>query len=372
MVKKRRIKMVKIKSKICIYVALSLLLVIFKCSFIKTEGSSSDVMFYTSIDSNYEKYFKEQVKYVFELIQQEEDENSNIYAGNLLSIYGTNAYFVPIFSDDKCVSIVSIGEYKGNYVINWGKSFSDVLNSLPSGNYSFVYDGNTYIVGEDTKILVESECCGGYEEDETGLSEIIPSIDGYLLPLHDILVEASGINSINSTESTSLTLGSPSFENGGAYGYCWLCAACEISNYFGGTNVSLSGGHNYVHGSVHSGGHSLYNCPGGYPADAKSVVYYYTNRNGTYTGSPLSFAVVANSIRNYQPIYTRWISGSSGHAMVIFGYSYDNNSGVVTYSIKDSNYHNQTRYAMGYDNSTTVNYYMNGTYYTWYGSIYNW
>ena len=58
--------------------------------------------------------------------------------------------------------------------------------------------------------------------------------------------------------------------------------------------------------------------------------------------------------------------------MVVCGYSYDNSTGVVAYIIKDSNYNEGYCCAYGMDNSSVVNYYINGNVYVWSESKYNW
>lgn len=339
------------------------------CLMGKTLAQNQDVRFYTQADDSKKEFFLERFDYIVETIKQAEGITGEIYASNLIKIYGMNAYYVLICSNDTCIAIASVGEYNGRVVLNWGHSFADEINALTAGEYYFFYDGeNTYIEGNGITILVESNH-RDLKNSGLEINYSRASISGDLIDAYDQIITSEGREPLRSVVTQYLNMGTTSFPNNGYPGYCWLCAACDISKYLGGSNVNIATAHTYVHGTDHA----VWACPQGTLTDARNVVSYYTQKTGDTEYNPLDFSSVVISIQYSDPIYSRWDANNNDkHAMVVCGYTYDNSSGIVTYWLRDSNHSGQYCYATGYDNSTTVNYYVNGTYYTWAVSIYNW
>ena len=158
----------------------------------------------------------------------------------------------------------------------------------------------------------------------------------------------------------------PIFPNGGKYGYCWLCVACEISEYFGGSGVTLSSAHSVAHGTSHT----LYNCPSGNRDDVNTVVDYYTGKTGTKTGALSAYQTVL-AIGNNDPVCSVWKHGSAGHYMLIAGYSYDPNNYDFSFIIHDPNYTVPVYLYCSYY-AISFSYQINSDYYTWTYSLYNW
>lgn len=99
---------------------------------------------------------------------------------------------------------------------------------------------------------------------------------GKLTNISSVLVTSEEREPLRSVVSQHLEMGPNSFPNNGVPGYCWLCSACDISKYLGGTNVNLLTAHNYVHGNSHY----LLDCLQGTFADVKNIIYFYTQKNG--------------------------------------------------------------------------------------------
>ena len=96
----------------------------------------------------------------------------DIYFGTPISVRNvpmyteSDFYYVPMFNDSKCVAVIDIGidpfGQNGGYCLSMSKGFAEAFNTLPNGTYYFEYDADdmaVYLVGENTKIMVEATRC---------------------------------------------------------------------------------------------------------------------------------------------------------------------------------------------------------------------
>jgi len=332
------------------------------------------VVFFTENHAEEEYFLTSRFDFVVQCIRANESVSGQISLGKPISIIGTTALYAPVYNDGKCRWIITVGKKDGDFFINWRKGFADILNELESGRYYFKLEdnGDTYIIGAGRKILIDSE----YNRDQIGTilpndSEIINTSEMQFVNISDS-VWINEEEPMRSVQTACLSMDNPSFPNGGMYGYCWLCTACDISKYYGGSNVDLDDAHALVHGTYAQGSHSKTYCTSGSFSDVSNIVSYYTQKTGVFISSPLSLSSVISEIQGSKPIASGWHYGNNKHMMVVCGYSYDNSTGVVAYIIKDSNYNEGYCYAYGMDNSSVVNYYINGNVYVWSESKYNW
>lgn len=165
----------------------------------------------------------------------------------------------------------------------------------------------------------------------------------------------------------------PLYANGGnpGYGYCWLSCCASIMEYYGYAPSSLSGIHAYKHSD-----HALDYCVGGSIEDARDTICYYSGKTGMTQNGRISAGTVQSQINAGKPVYSVWShyndSGirDAGHAMVITGYTYVDNTRSFTYKIMDPNCSN---YVYIYSNSsdTQVTYSISGDTYIWDKTMYN-
>lgn len=349
----------------------------------QNKNESNEIIFFSKGNTDVEQFIITKEETIIEIIGQCEGYTGEISVGKPISVRGVSEYYyVPVFSQDKCINIITVSKYEDDYIMKSGKSFSEVINGLPKNEtYYFEkmfeadpYQSAIYIKGRNTKIAIEAfhscdyrnECNGEQdlliEEDENEVTFPVDYIANITIP--------------SSNRSSGYITVSPRFQNGGQYGYCWLCCACEISSYYGGSGIGLEGGHLVSHGSPQSPyGHSLYSCPGGSMYDVNAVVYYYTGKSGTIT-TPLYAAATVSSINNQKPIVSGWIysSGSTtyAHAMVIVGYNKSDYSNNFMYVVHDPNNIISDNYVSSSYSATNVVYPINGYNLSWVESIYNW
>lgn len=306
-------------------------------------------------------------------VRKDYDIIGNVSFGMPISVRGTdNIYYIPVFNATKCVAVIMLGvDAYGNYCMQMSKYFADIINDLPCGIYFFEKEANEICLkSEATKIVVSAN---RYLDFKNVASDINDEFD-ITLQKNETLIDLYNESFYTSFESDSnrtmtevkLSIG-PIEPNGGAYGYCWLCCALEISDYYGGINTSLSAGHNIAHGSAHT----LYNCQEGTRDDVNAVVDEYTGKTGIKTGALTANQTVI-SIAQSKPIDSVWKNGTLGHSMVIIGYSYDPNNYGFEYIIHDPNYSGSNVHLAASYYATSVSYQIGSNYFTWMYSLYNW
>lgn len=298
-------------------------------------------------------------------------------------------YYAPVFNDDSCIQFIKIGEDKyGNFSISMGFEFVQLINNLEDGTYYFESDidtGYIYLRGNNIKICIDSDLPCNFENEFSEKDYVYKNYNEVSLNLYENISYAvkyqenitDNINNEKSLFEDYLIL-TPRFQNGSP-GYCWLCCACELSNYYGGSYVSLETAHTIAHGSPHlTNGHSLYNCTdGGNWDDMNNVIDYYTDKTGTKTGSPLLASDTMYNITFGMPVISDWFyaygtSAQAGHSMVIVGFSYNSSNNVFTYILHDPNYASIDKTIISTLNATSVVYYIGSNDFYWTRSLHDW
>ena len=139
----------------------------------------------------------------------------DIYFGTPISVRkGTmypesDFYYVPMFNESKCVAVIDIGidpfGQNGGYCLSMSKGFAEAFNTLPNGTYYFEYDADdmaVYLVGENTKIMVEATRCIS-EYDNILTREITIEMEPNETPVNafdDILYTSVDNGSLNRNE----------------------------------------------------------------------------------------------------------------------------------------------------------------------------
>ena len=301
--------------------------------------------------------------------------------GTPISVRSTaELYYVPVFYEDNCVHIVTVLQDGSTYSMSSGRMFADIINQLTPGYYYIEDDAESdvvYLKGDSLKIAIDGDFCPDYDNIGNSERTIISEKDEITVDMFGNGLYRVEDVAVRGQNSYSLSINTR-FPNGGAYGYCWLCAACEISVYFGGSNVGLEAAHIEVHGPIYPpSGHTLYNCPGAMlPTDINTVVNHYAGKTASLSYSLTAYQTMQSIYSSQNPIYSSWkyYDGENwhGHAMVIVGYVYITEPGSFTYVLHDSNDISGNRYAYSTYSVTSVTYPVGSNNYTWMYSLYNW
>lgn len=166
---------------------------------------------------------------------------------------------------------------------------------------------------------------------------------------------------------TTRSLNVPIYPNGGnpGYGYCWVSSSASIIHYYGAIPSSLDNIHSYKRPS-----HNINNCPGGDITEAQETITFFTQKYGVAKTERITAGKVQTEINAGKPIYSGWGHYNSsgqrieGHAMVIIGYTYVDNTRAFTYKIMDPNY---SDYVYIYSNASSENvtYVISGNTFKW-------
>lgn len=275
-------------------------------------------------------------------------------------------YYIPVFGDNECVCVVTYVYQDDIGLLSFSEDMADCINNLECGTYYFEKMNNSiFIVGTSTLYEVESLEFNENDELPVYYLEEDSCVTNIWEGLRDIEINAR----VRAVSSRSLDV--PFYANGGTYGYCWLSCSAAIIDYYGYATSPLSNLHSYVHT-----GHSLDDCPGGTILDARNVICCYAAKYGMAVDIRITPGTVQTQINAGKPVYSVWSYYNnngvreSGHAMVIVGYTYVDNTGSFTYKIMDPN---KSEYVFIYSNSTAseVTYVISGKTYVWDSTLYN-
>lgn len=333
----------------------------------------SGVVFFSKTDNEAEEYVISMKDYMNEVMAITENISGDLSYGKPIYIRNTeDVYYVLVFKEGKCVYILKMFKVDDSYNSISAPLFADTVNQLPKGEYYFEEDDKaTYLVGRNLKIPVDGNFLHTYESVDDNPIFNEKKEDEAEIDIFEFLTYGFSESANRNTESYTISV-SPRFANGGVYGYCWLCCACEISSYYGATNVGMSLAHLAVHGPPEPPyGHTLDNCPGGSANDINYVVNYFTNKTGTVTGK-LTALQTKNQINSLKPIQSLWTyyigSVTYGHAMLIVGYIHNTDTGTFTYILHDPDDVTTNKSVNTTYNESNVYYYS----FKWTGSIYDW
>ncbi len=337
-----------------------------------TEKKTHDIYFFTTLNNNANQFLIQNYNSIINSCTLTSSINSQINLGYPISIRSVeNYYYVPIINNNKCIGIITLYQSNSGYSYYYQVGFSNLLNTLTSGQYYFEKDNSSiYLISSNSKYLIESyNKTVSYQCEANYTNQINLIEDEIQLDIFQNIL-TTGYSNNNNRSVTSNQLNIPYYANGGYYGYCWLCCAASVCSYYG-TNINLETAHSFVHGTSHT----LHYCQGGYLTDVNQIVTYYTGKVATITNSKRAPSYVMLLINSEKPLVTSWGNYSNitrkGHEMIISGYIYDNYTNIFTYIIRDPNTSNYIYLPFSY-NASAITYSISGDIYTWEATLDGW
>lgn len=297
--------------------------------------------------------------------------SEKIAFGGFYPIRGiTDMYYIPVFSGDECICVVTYKLQDDIISLNYSTALADCINNLPSGTYYFEkLNDSIFIVG--TEEVYEIETMGHIENNDVAHPTYSPLRSNNVRDIYEKLqyVVIGG----QTRDVTTRSLNVPIYPNGGnpGYGYCWLSCCASIIHYYGAIPSSLDNIHAYLHP-----GHDKENCPGGEITEARKTINRFAGKYGIAVEERITAGMVQTEINAGKPIYSGWGHYNSsgqrieGHAMVIIGYTYVDNTRAFTYKIMDPNC---SDYVYIYSNASAENvtYVISGYTFKWDKTLHN-